>query len=436
MDLTPWRTSRDFRLLLLAGTVFYLGGMVTYVAVPYQLYTLTRSNLAVGAMGLVQLVPLVVFGLWGGAIADHYDRRRILVTTGIAQVVLITALLVNSALPSPRVWVLYVVGAFLSAAQSLQRPSREALLPRVVRHDELPAATALATFGAQLGLVAGPALGGLIVAHAGTAWAYAVDVAGLVIATTLFAALRPAPPLQESTPPSLAGIMEGVTYALRRRDLLGTYLVDLMAMVMAMTETIFPAMATEVFGRPDLLGLLYSAPMVGSIIATVTSRWVGRAHHHGRFVVLGATGWGVGMALAGLAPNIWLALAALVLAGYSDMISGLFRGTIWNQTIPDDKRGRLAGIEMLSYSLGPLGGQVRAGLVADVFGVRTAFVSGGLLCVGGVVVTAAWLRSFWRYDARTDEHAVRERELRARRQAEQDARDARGPDDALASGQA
>jgi len=425
VDLTPWRTSRDFRLLVVAGTVFYLGAMVSYVAVPYQLYVLTGSNFAVGAMGLVELGPLVVFGLWGGAIADHYDRRTVLVATGTCQVLLTAALLLNATLARPQVWALYAIGALLASAQSLQRPSREALVPRVVRHDELPAAVALSSFGMQLGWVAGPALGGVILARAGASWAYGVDVTGLLIATALFVALRPAPPLGETSPPSISGIVEGLHYAAGRRDLLGTYLVDIICMFMAMSETIFPALAQNVFRQPELLGLLYSAPMVGSILVTVTSGWVGRVQHHGRAVVVGAAGWGIGMGLTGLAPSVWAALPCLMLAGASDMVSGLFRGIIWNQTIPDDKRGRLAGIEMLSYSIGPLGGQIRAGLTADRFGVRQAFVSGGVLCVVGVALTATWLRSFWAYDARTDEHAVRERTVREERQALDDA--ATGP---------
>jgi MFS family permease len=420
VDLTPLRTSRDFRLLFVAGTVFYLGAMMSYVAVPFQLYHLTGSNFAVGLMGVVELVPLLVFGLYGGAVADHYDRRKTLVGTGIAQAVLTAGLLANAASAAPKVWVIYTLGALLSIAQAMQRPSLEALLPRVVRHDELPAAVALSSFGSQLGLLAGPAIGGLLVATAGPPWAYGIDVTGLVVATVLFAALSPAPPLGESTPPSLSGIVEGLGYAVRRKDLFGTYLVDIVAMFMAMPEVIFPAFATTVLHRPDLLGLLYTAGTLGSVIATVTSRWTQRVHHHGRAVVIAAGLWGGGVALAGLAPSIWWVFPCLVLAGGADMVSGIFRRTIWAQTIPDEMRGRLAGIEMLSYSIGPLGGQVRSGLVADRYSVRTSIVSGGLLCVGGVVLTASWLRGFWGYDARTDEHAVREREVRARRQAEAD----------------
>jgi MFS family permease len=266
-----------------------------------------------------------------------------------------------------------------------------------------------------VGLLAGPAVGGVLLAGPGAAWAYAADVAGLAVATVLFATLRHRGSGGSGTPPSLAGIVDGLRYAVGRKDLLGTYLIDIAAMITAMPETLYPSFAATVLRRPDLLGLLYSAGTAGALVATVTSRWTARVHHHGRAVVLAAAAWGAAIAAAGLAPSVWLVLAALVVAGAADMISALFRGIVWNQTIPEERRGRLAGVEMLSYSVGPLGGQVRAGLVADVTGVRASIVSGGLLCVGAVVLTASALRDFWRYDARTDEHAVRERDLRAAR---------------------
>ena len=183
MDVTPYRQSRDFRLLFLAGTVFYLGGMVTYVAIPYQLYDITGSNFVVGAVGLVELVPLIVFGLYGGALADHMDRRTLLVWTGIAQVVFTGVLVVNAFLAEPQVWLIFVVAGFLSAAQSLQRPSREALIPRTVAHDQLPAAVALSTAGVQVGMLAGPAVGGVLLHAIGTGWCFLVDVVGIAIAT-------------------------------------------------------------------------------------------------------------------------------------------------------------------------------------------------------------------------------------------------------------
>jgi len=412
VDLTPWHSSRDYRILLVSGSVFFLGGMFGYVALPYQLYQLTGSNFAVGAMGLVTIAPLVVFGLYGGALADHVDRRKLLIGTGMAQVLICAALLGNSLLDQPQVWLIYVCGALNAIATSLQRPSREALLPRVVRHQEIPAAVALSSLTMQVGQLAGPALAGLLVGAVSVTWAFAVELTGLVLATALYLGLRPYRTSEHSTPPSLRAIGGGIVYAFRRRDLLATYLVDMVGMFLAMPIVLFPAFATEILQQPKLLGLLYSAEAIGAMCASLTSGWAKHVHHQGRAVVLATICWGAAVGIAGLAPNIWFAIAFFAVAGAADMVSVLFRSVIWNQTIPDEMRGRLAGIEMLGYSLGPLGGQARSGLVADLTGVRAAIVSGGALCVVGVIGTAAWLREFWQYDARTDEHAVRERELR------------------------
>lgn len=413
MDTTPLRTSRDFRLLFSAGTIFYFGGMITYVALPYQIYTITGSNIAVGLMGLVELFPLVVFGLYGGALADHVDRRRLLIGCGVAQVVLTAALAFNASLDEPRVWVLYVIAFFLTAASAMQRPSREALLPRTVGMDQITAANALNSFGMQAGVLVGPAIGGLLLAHVGATWCYAVDAVGLVVATLMFRAMRAYPHRDETTPPSLKGIGEGVRYALSRRDLLGTYLVDIAAMVLAIPVVLFPALAEEVFRNPALLGLLYSSETVGALIATATSGWTSRVTRHGRAIVVAAAAYGLFIGLAGLAPSIWLCLLFFAAAGAADMVSAVFRQTVWNSTIPESMRGRLAGIEMLSYSLGPLGGQVRAGFVADAWSVRGAVASGGFACVAGVALTAAWLGDFWHYDSATDPHAEAERARRA-----------------------
>ena len=310
-----------------------------------------------------------------------------------------------------------MVAAFLSAAQSLQRPSREALIPRTVEHDQLTAAIALSSTGMQVGMLAGPAIGGVLIHWVGIGWCFVIDVAGIVVATALSTQMRRYPPVESTAPPSLRGIGEGVTYAIRRPDLLGTYIIDIVAMVLAMPTVLFPALAQDVLHRPELLGLLYSAGTVGALAASLSSGWTTRVHHHGRWVVIGATGWGASVAFAGLSQNEWLVLLGFALAGACDQISGIFRGTIWHGTIPDSMRGRLAGIEMLSYSIGPIGGEIRAGLVADRWGVRQAIVSGGVLCVLGVLGTAAWLRGFWGYDDRTDPYAVHERTVRAERAA-------------------
>src|SRR6478735_8312309 len=407
MDVTPLRESRDFRLLFTAGTVFYLGSMVAYVAVPFAIYDLTGSNFLVG------LVGLVVFGLYGGALADHVDRRRLLVGTGVAQVVLMGAFAGNAFSPHPRVWLIFVIAALYAAVSSMQRPSREALEPRTVRHDQIAAANALSSFAMQFGVLLGPLIGGLLVAYVGVGWCFIAGLVGYSVATLLFAAMRPYPHDGETTPPSLRGIHEGLTYAVRRRDLLGTYLVDIAAMMLAIPVVLFPALAHGVFERPELLGLLYSAETVGALVATALSGWVGRVHHHGRAIVIAASLYGACIAVAGLMPSFWLACLFLALSGAADMVSAVFRSTVWNQTIPDTMRGRLAGIEMLSYSVGPMVGETRAGFVADAWSVRGAMVSGGAACVGGVLLTAVALRDFWSYDSRTDPYALAERERRA-----------------------
>jgi MFS family permease len=412
VDVTPLRTSRDFRLLWAGGTIFYLTGMVSYVAIPFQIYRLTGSNFAVGAIGFVELVPLIVFGLYGGALADHVDRRKLLIACGLGQAVLIAALAVNAFSSDPRLWLIFVMAGLLTATSAMQRPSREALMPRTVRHDQLTAAQALISFGMQVGVLVGPAVGGLLIAYVGLRWCFIVDVVGLCVATAMYAAMGHYAHRAETTPPSLAGIKAGLDYALKRRDLLGTYFVDIAAMMLALPVVLFPALAKDVFEAPQYLGLLYSAETVGALLMTAFSGWTSRVHLHGRAIVIAAAAYGVTIALAGIAPSIGVAAVFLALSGAADMISGIFRGTVWNQTIPESMRGRLAGIEMLSYSLGPTAGQIRAGVVADAWTVRGSIASGGVACVVGVALTAAWLRGFWTYDDRTDEHALAERDVR------------------------
>jgi MFS family permease len=263
----------------------------------------------------------------------------------------------------------------------------------------MAAAGALSSFRMTIGMVAGPALGGVLIASIGLAGTYSVDVATFVVSLVALRMMRAVPPPPEAEPPSLRRIAEGADYARSRPELVGTYAVDIVAMLFGMPEALFPAVAAGL-GGAGALGLLFAAPAVGSLLATVTSGWTGRVHRHGAAVCIAAAGWGIGIVIFGLAPNLPIALAGLVLAGGSDMISGVFRSTIWNQTIPDELRGRLAGIEQVSYSTGPLLGNVEAGGVASLTSVQFSVVSGGLMCVAGVLVCIALLPTFWRYDSR------------------------------------
>ncbi|MFE3327400.1 MFS transporter [Streptomyces sp. NPDC059176] len=407
-DLSPWRSSRDFRLLWIQGLVTFFSSFMAMVALPLQIKELTGSPLAVGVMGAVELVPLVVFGLYGGALADAGDRRRVLLLTEAGTAVMAATLLVNALLPEPALWPLYLVAAGVSALAGLQRPALDSLMARIVPHDQQTAAAALNALRWQIGAIAGPALAGLVVAYAGHAAAYATTVCGLVVSVLLCTRLAPAPPAHDAAKPSLRGIAEGARYAWSRPVLLGTYAVDLAAMFFAFPNTIFPFLAADLDAEWSL-GLMYAAGSVGSVVLSLTSGWTSRVRRHGLFVVFGAAGWGLAVAAAGWFTDVWLVLLCLAFAGAGDMLSGLGRSTIWNQTVPEELRGRLAGIEVLSYSVGPQLGQVRAGAAAGWTGTRAAFWSGGLACVASVGLLAAVLPKLVTYDARTDEDALRRR---------------------------
>ncbi|QMU80371.1 MFS transporter [Streptacidiphilus sp. PB12-B1b] len=413
VDLSPWRSSRDFRLLWSAGAITAFGSFLTLVAVPLQLKQLTGSSFEVGLIGAVELVPLIVCGLWGGALADAMDRRRLVLNSEIAQGLCAAALLGNGLLPHPAVWPLYLVAALSSAFGAIQRPSLDAITPQIVEHDQLTAAASLVSLRWNAGAIAGPALAGVIATTAGVSAAYAIDLATFVVSALLMYRLRPVPPAAEAQRPSVRAIVDGLRYARSRPDLLGTYAVDMAAMLFAMPTAVFPFLADRLHADWSL-GLMYASFAVGSLLVTLTSRWASRVMRHGRMVVWAAAGWGAAIAGAGLSTDVWLVLLCLVAAGGADMVSGLFRSTLWNGTIPDELRGRLAGVELLSYSVGPQLGQVRAGGMAAVVGVRASIWAGGLACVVAVGALAAALPALMRYDARTDPHA---QALRTRREA-------------------
>ncbi|HVG66583.1 MAG TPA: MFS transporter [Gaiellales bacterium] len=396
IDVGPLRRHRDFRLLFIGQAVTFLGSMITYVALPFQAYQLTGSSLVVGALGVAEFAPLILMALVGGALADATDRRRMVQLTELGFAGASGALVVNALTDSPQVWVLFACSIVMAALDGLQRPSLEGLVPRLVERDELPAASALSSFRMTIGMVAGPAIGGVLIATIGLPLTYGLDVATFLFSLAMLRLMRAVPPPRGAEAPSLRRIMEGVRYARSRPDLLGTYIVDIVAMFFGMPMALFPAIA-DGFGGAGALGLLYAAPSVGSLIATVSSGWTAKVRRHGRAICLAAAGWGAAIVAFGLADNLWVALVFLAVAGGADMISGLFRSVMWNSTIPDELRGRLAGIEQVSYSTGPLLGNVESGVAASLIGVRGAVVSGGLLCVVGVAITAMALPVFWRY---------------------------------------
>ena len=399
VDIGPLRRHRDFRLLFVGQGVSAFGSMITYVALPYQAYQLSGSSLVVALLSLAELVPLLVTAFVGGALADAFDRRRLVQIAELGLAACAGVLVLNSTLSEPRLWVLFAVGAAMAGLDGIQRPPLDALIPRLVDREEFLAASALDGFRSTFGWVAGPALAGVFIAVLGLPLTYTIDVATFGVSLVALALMRAVPPPPGADRPSLGGILEGLRYAKSRPELVGTYTVDLIAMFFGIPIALFPAFSEE-FGGAGVLGLLYAAPALGALVATATSGWTARINRHGMAVVWAAMGWGLAMTALGFAPNLGIALAMLALAGGSDMVSGIFRGAIWNTTIPDHLRGRLAGIEQVSYSAGPLLGNLESGVVASFAGVRASIVSGGVLCVVGVGVAALLLPTFRAYDAR------------------------------------
>ena len=399
VDITPLRRHRDFRLLFIGRFVSFFGSMITVVAFPYQVYQLTHSVLLVGLLGVLEFAAILAVAFVGGALADARDRRSMVLLSEAALMVCSLLLAGNAAIPHPQVWLLFVVATAWGALDAIQRPSLDAMLPRLVAKDELAAAAALGSIRGTLGQVLGPALGGVLVAALGLSFTYMVDVATFVVGLACLWLMKALPPPVGAERPSLRRVLEGLRYARSRQELLGTYFIDMIAMFFGMPMALFPAIA-QGLGGPKVLGLLYAAPALGSFAFSATSGWTNRIHRHGMGVAVAAVIWGLAIIGFGFAPSLWLAVLFLAIAGAADMMSGVFRSVIWNQTIPDSLRGRLASIEMLSWSSGPALGNFEAGAVASIFNVRISIVSGGVLCVIGCVLCTLALPAFRAYDAR------------------------------------
>ena len=402
IDLGPLRRHRDYRLLYIGQATSFIGSMLTIVALPYQMYQLTKSSFAVGMISSVELVALLLAALWGGAFADAFDRRRLLIGSELLLMLCSATLAWNSSRAHPSITLLYVVAALMSAWNGFHRPALEAMTPRLVEKDELAAVAALNGLRYSIAAIGGPALAGYLLAQVGVPATYLIDVGSFAVSLVALWRMRTlSTPVAEGQPaerPGLRSIYTGLRFALGQPELVGTYVVDLIANMFAMPWALYPALA-ERFGGPRAIGWLYAAMSLGSLVMTLTSRWTGRVKRHGLAVIIAAGLWGLFTAALGYAPSLPLAVLCLAAAGASDMVSGLFRMTIWNQTIPSHLRGRLAGVEMISYMTGPLLGNARAGWVASLFGLRPAILSGGLLCTAGVAVCALLLPRFLRYRA-------------------------------------
>jgi MFS family permease len=379
--------------------------MMTFIVVPWQMYRLTESSAMVGYIYLAEFVPMVALAFVGGALADFLDKRKMLRLTEIGQTSVTAILLINSLLPNPRVWVLFVAVALHAGFAAIQRPAFESFIQKVIPPELMSSVMALNSIRYSVGAIVSPAIAGIIATQLSASVAYSIDLATFIASLVAVFMLRHVPPPENAERPSWEGIKKAWRYAFSRQELLGTYFIDIAAMFFAMPQALYPALAV-IYGD-KYVGFFPASIAAGALIASLTSGWTKKIQRHGLFVTIAAVLWGVAIIFFGLVDSIVPALLFLGAAGFFDMISGIFRGSIWNQTIPNYLRGRLASIEMMSYLTGPMLGSAKMGIVAEKFGVKTALVSGGILCVVSVGGAALFLPKFLKYDGR---EGVKQRE--------------------------
>jgi MFS family permease len=394
------RESRDYRLLWCGQAISAFGNMATFVAVPYQLYALTGSALQVGLLSICDAVPLLAFAALGGTVADRFDRRRIALWTDVGLMAVAALLAVNAFAGEPQVWALYVLAFVATSLWSLGAPALRALMPGLVPDEQLAASQALQSIYSQTAAIAGPALGGLLIAAAGIGWAYAIDAATFTASLIAVLLVAPAPPKAEVARETLESLREGWRFLIRQPVILGTFALDTNAMVFGMPQALFPAIAADHFaGGAGVVGLLYAAPSAGALFAAVTSGWIGHVRRQGVAVAAAIVVWGTAIAFFGFATALWVGLVTLAIAGMADEISAILRSTILFACTPDHYRGRMQGFELAQVASTPALGNVEAGIVASLTSLRFSVVSGGIACAAGAVVILALIPNLVRYEA-------------------------------------
>jgi MFS family permease len=411
LDTAPLR-NRAFRRVFGGVAVTMLGQQMTLVAVPYQVYELTGSSLMVGLTSVVALVPLVVFGLLGGAIADAMDRRLLMLISSTGAAVTSALLAVQALLPGDgHISVLWVLAAAVSGFAAVNQPARSAVIPALVGRDQVAAANALAMTVRQAGVIVGPLLAGLLIGLGDLSIVYTIDALGFVAAVLLLRGLPPLPPEGVSGPLRLGaavrGVGEGFAFLRTQPVLLMTFVVDVIAMLFAWPQAVFPELSQTVYrGDANSLGWLFAGVSIGSLLMGLTSGWVSRVDRQGAAVLAAIAVWGVAIIGFGLASTLWLAVLCLAVAGAGDMVSAVLRSAMLQTAAPDEMRGRMQGVFIVVVAGGPRLGDLRAGLMASSVGVTAAMVSGGVVIVVAMAVVAVAVPSFWLFRAsRADEVA-------------------------------
>jgi MFS family permease len=399
-DITPLRESPPYRRWWLGYAVSNIGSQLTIVAAQLQVFHITHSSFKVGLTGLVTVIPMVVFGLFGGAIADAVDRRRLMLLTGSVQGVLSALLVLQAAAGLDRLSVIYVLAGAQAAVFSADGSARGSTIPRLVRRELLPAANALGQVSQNASLTAGPLLAGLLVGTLGYSFAYGLDAVSYLAVLYPVFRLPAIPPEGGGQRAGVKSVAEGLRFLWPRKNLLMTFLVDINAMVFGMPRALFPALATRVFhGGAGTAGLLYAAPSIGALVGAGMSGWAGRVRRQGLAVVVSVAVWGAGVAAFGFVHALWFGLVLLGAAGAADMVSAVFRNTILQHVTPDALRGRLQGVFIVVVAGGPRIGDLESGSVASLAGTEVSVVSGGLACLVGLAALCGKYPSFVRYDA-------------------------------------
>ncbi|WP_412753613.1 MFS transporter [Krasilnikovia sp. M28-CT-15] len=395
-----------YRRMWAGNGVSFFGYQFTAVAVPVQMFAITNSSAWVGLLGVAALVPLLIFGLWGGAAADVVDRRLLLLASSTLAWLATLALLAQALLRLDSAWLLLAITAVQSVGFAVSSPARQAIIPRIVPGELVPAANTLAYTTTTVGGVLGPLAAGLIfgtfATGTGVTVAYAVDALLFTIAFWAAWRLPPIPPLagpaDEPRPSAgLRGIADGLRFLVTKPVLLLSFAVDIVAMVFAMPRALFPEVAAERFGGGAAVGWLFSAIALGSVVGGLTSGWIGRIRRQGFALVVAVVGWGVAVALSGLARSLWLMVLLLAVAGAADLVSAVYRQSILQTYAPDRLRGRLQGVFTVVVAGGPRLGDLRAGATAGVVGPTASWVGGGLLAAGLAVVLALVFPALHRY---------------------------------------
>jgi MFS family permease len=409
-DLTPLRVSAPYRRLWASLGISNVGQQMTSVAVGLQVYDLTHSSLMVGLVGLAQLIPLVGFGLYGGTLSDAYDRRLVGLITASGLWVCSVLFLTQSVLHLGSVGLLYLIVAIQSAFFAVGNPARQAIIPRLVPGELLPAANALGMVTWNIGFTLGPLLGGLLVAATGTVTTpYLVDVIAFSVVAWAMFRLPKLPPIvvegAERPRAGWAAVKEGFVFLKGKFNLQMSFYEDIVAMVFGMPRALFPAIAANWYGGTTrdvalVLGLLSAAPAFGALISGVLSGPLGRVRLQGRAIVYAIVVWGASIAAFGMVRSLPIALSLLAVAGAADNVSAVFRSTILQSATPDEFRGRLQGVYTVVVAGGPRLGDVEAGAVAALAGEAFSVISGGLACIVLAVGLTVKFPGFMKYDGR------------------------------------